>query len=445
MAQYTHTTRAKFKLDLSELLDDATNVFWTDAELDLFLDQALLTFGAVSNFWQENIFINTVVQQRIYDLFVDHHATENIVPSITIGRLIDWLNADLIEALPTASEFYNLPETIERLETVYDEFQRQTGLVLTSKLYTIVAGESTVELDNNVLDIVRVSYITTDINNDEIESVLRLTDEQELLYNEHETLEDMGFPLYYTNTYDTNKKIHVYPMPAATGQIRIIASVGLDKTQQMDEDSVIPLPDNLVPYLKFGIERDLFNKSGVLKDEARAEYCDSRWKEGITIGRNYNSILLAWVFDRLIHTSSLEEMDLYEDAPLVPFYIMPPTNALGLAGFNIFQVDNLPDVDPSSIKLLCTQNAPLPATNEDFIQVEQGYIKPLLDYCVHCAGLKTGINWIALTKASMEIFLRSAIGHNQRLQMRGITFEKLVQTTKVQEQDKPSLVEVSNG
>ena len=50
---YTHTTWLSLKAQLANRLADSGNEFWTTTELELWLTEALRTFGVLSAFWRE--------------------------------------------------------------------------------------------------------------------------------------------------------------------------------------------------------------------------------------------------------------------------------------------------------------------------------------------------------------------------------------------------------
>src|SRR5690348_11625621 len=93
---YTHTTSEQLKEKIKSLVG-GDGVFWTDFEIHLAISEALLTFGAISNFWQEEIFVHTQLKKRIYDIFTDAELDVSIAPSLKVQIIIDWLNAELIE------------------------------------------------------------------------------------------------------------------------------------------------------------------------------------------------------------------------------------------------------------------------------------------------------------------------------------------------------------
>ena len=62
--------------------------------------------------------------------------------------------------------------------------------------------------------------------------------------------------------------------------IYVALSQILDGTgQQFD------IPDDWVPYLKYGVYADMLGKQGRGQDLLRAKYCDQRYQEGIALAQ----------------------------------------------------------------------------------------------------------------------------------------------------------------
>lgn len=64
MANYEHTTRTEFRAKVYERLGE-TGVFWPEDEINQSIEEALLTFGAISNFWKDEIFFSDIRKYTI--------------------------------------------------------------------------------------------------------------------------------------------------------------------------------------------------------------------------------------------------------------------------------------------------------------------------------------------------------------------------------------------
>lgn len=433
MANHKHTTRAEFRTKVQQKLGEE-NVHWTNAELNLSIDEALLTFGAISGFWKENVFLNTQENKIIYDLFVDPIVGIDLIkPSVKYSTVFNWLNRDLLENitfLNPISEFLELDVYAKALEAKYNQYQQLTSLVLKQQEFNIPANQHVVSLPDDLIDIRRISFV-----DEFIEYSLDEADEESIHLN-CDALNEFGTPQFYSIVYDDTKNLHIHPAPSVVGKLKLIYISAATEADLEDENVILNLPNNLVPYIKYGILADIFSNEGVFNDPIRAAYCQQRWEEGILIGRNYNSALIAKTNAiKQIGLDSLNNVDLYSDNTKVR---TSPT-ILGFAGFNIFRIDVVPSAVQYSVIVTVVANAKLPVNDADFIRIDLEYVDTLADYVVHLAKLRNGSAEVAMTNNLKDNFLKTAINHNRRLLQAGITFDNLMDITKKQETEQPRI------
>lgn len=100
-----------------------------------------------------------------------------------------------------------------------------------------------------------------------------------------------GRPQAYLDADTTDTlTIAVAPAPAAPGAVDLLY-VAL--SEPLDEDAVdcsgpgelFTVPDEFVPYLKYGVLADMLSKEGRGQDLLRARYCEQRFTEGITLAQ----------------------------------------------------------------------------------------------------------------------------------------------------------------
>ena len=65
---YTHTTFGQLQAEVSNRLDDPTNIFWSQAEVQAYILEALRTWQAFSHFWRDRKTFNTLPNTIFYDL-----------------------------------------------------------------------------------------------------------------------------------------------------------------------------------------------------------------------------------------------------------------------------------------------------------------------------------------------------------------------------------------
>src|SRR5512137_763605 len=65
---YTHTTFLQAKQALAARLDDTGNIHWSEAELGLWIKEALRTWGALTAYWRERGTFTTTAGTAFYTL-----------------------------------------------------------------------------------------------------------------------------------------------------------------------------------------------------------------------------------------------------------------------------------------------------------------------------------------------------------------------------------------
>lgn len=96
----------------------------------------------------------------------------------------------------------------------------------------------------------------------------------------------LGFLFEQTGT----RELSIVPPPAAAGLLHLFAIL---LAETLDRSGILlTVPDEWVPTVRFGIMADMFGKQGRAYDEARAQYCETRWQEGVDSARAVLEALL---------------------------------------------------------------------------------------------------------------------------------------------------------
>lgn len=94
-----------------------------------------------------------------------------------------------------------------------------------------------------------------------------------------------GFPQGYRDGDTTETlTLGLTPAPASAGEVGLVyvaLSEILDGLGQL-----FTIPDDWVPYLKYGVLADMLAKEGRGRDLLRARYCEQRYQEGIVLAKS---------------------------------------------------------------------------------------------------------------------------------------------------------------
>lgn len=410
---------ADFKSLLIKQSGDAEAIYWTLTDWDLIIKEALLTFGVISGYWKEQILIETNTAKQFYNLLIEDDVKtgfDNIKIGLTYQDIVNWIIIDLLgyEDISSDNEIRNL------ITNAINDFQSETKLILDRQRYNIIVGQN-ITISSDVLDIVKAYYI----DSNGLYYSLQLTDENNLHLVKGKYTLDQGRPKFYSLSNLSSQIIDLFPKPSENGYLELIYVKGKDLPEDFIANCLIP--NNLVPYLKYKLEADLFSKDGISNDPYRAEYCTKRWIEGLLIGKNYSTIINSKLNGINKIPSSLQDFDSFRYGWLNDREtITKKINSLALAGYNILALNRMP-TNVYSLLLEVISNAPI---NNAEINLRSDYIPYLLDYCLHLSSIRDGIAAINKTATNLESFIKISVEHNQYLQQRKITYLDLLQKSK---------------
>lgn len=437
----TTTTREAFRQEIMERLGDLSNVHWSVAEINYFIGDALRTFGAIANYWKETVAITSVEDEVYYNLNMATRPTGKLSLDLTVAYVLEGLNYNLIESISDAtpaSQFITLAEILKLIKNKIIEMQLACGLVLTKAVYNLPAPPITeIVLDDVVIDIVRVLY------KDDQGTPWVLREDTEDNITQDPNFDSLTrIPKYYTYTLtDTEQKLGIWPPSNVNGTLEIL-SVNAP-TNLVDSTTPILLPNDLIPYIRWGVLADILGKDGLLNDPFRAVYAMTRWQEGVYIGQRYTSILKAYANGRPSSLDSISNLDSQNSKWMT--IDRNRATSFGIAGYNMILPNSVPTENEQGWTFNSVINAPIPTADVgegSFIQVKSEYMDSISNYVYHSLMFKDGIFDLNRTKSFLEQFLTDGIQYNDRLDNRG-AFKALLGRTKIQEDDKEKIVVAS--
>lgn len=79
-------------------------------------------------------------------------------------------------------------------------------------------------------------------------------------------------------------KLELFPVPVTDGELELLyASVLAALAFDPGTPDIFNLPDEVVPYVTYGVLADMLSKDGRGQDLARAAYCEQRYQEGVAL------------------------------------------------------------------------------------------------------------------------------------------------------------------
>ena len=414
---YTYLTYLQVRQALAQRLGDVSNTFWLDAELKLYVLEALRTWNAYATYWRDRGTFNTAAATPFYDVTVQMSSILGM--TVTDRALITDLQYALMEATSNGSTWpgtdqFTFTAVQNAIQRRRDQFLLETAAVLThSNINVPPTPIGRVPLSDTILEVRRAAWISLDSNgNPSTAYPLVRADELQFDYGASTWDTDPDTPSWYSTIVAPPLTVQLSPVPLDKGTLDLLtinAGADLDPATAA---TVLGIPDDFAWVVKYGALADLLGQDGQARDPDRATYCESRWTEGLELARISPSVILAslqginnlmddlWSLDRAIPD--------WQSASSVP-------SVIATAGRNILAVGIMPDAGPYSITCDVVRNAPIPVNDSDSIQLGRSEVDVVLDYAEHLAAFKMGgAEWKATNRAAVNM-TRAAAQYNDRL------------------------------
>lgn len=412
---YTHTTFADAKTRLASLLNDTGKVFWTDDELGSYIIEALRFWGLAAQYWRDSAKFTTVAGQAMYDITTDvtdlAGTTFYQSLSVTDRDLIVDMEYQLIEPITTVwalgwqgSEMFDMDEIANLLALSRDDVLRQSGCVATEVEYVAAGGDERIDLDQNTVHILRMS-----VQEDGSTSVLPMWPidyYQAQAYNQT-ALPQTGRPNAYITTYTSTLAVDIYPSARTQSTLRVDVVESGDEFTPETTATVVGVPDDACWIVKYRCLDDLLSGDGLSRAPELSDYARQRWTQGMDLLEQYQSLMWSTINGKRMTISSLGQLSAqrpdWEGSSGTP-------RSLHMLNWNLFAVYPVPD-DAYTIELEIVKKAPVPTSDDDYIQVGREQLQAIYDYAQHVAMVKCQGQELSATMPLLESALDAAKEH----------------------------------
>ena len=389
---YTHTTFGQAKDRLATLLGDFPSTFYTQQELGQYIIEALRWWGLSAQYFRQSAKFETVTGQAWYDLTTDVESSDGseLLQSlgVTDREVISDLLYNLMEPQITnwaggwvGSEQFGLEEITDLLAKSRDELLKLTCCLVYEDGYVVSGGDSRVQLEDDTIQIVRASV-------DEAGSDGPLpmwpADSAQMQATANAGYPEPGRPKAYVTNYTPSLAIDLFPTARtqATLSLAVVRSgAALDPTVAA---TVMGFPDDACWALKYRVMDDLVGGDGLGRAPELSQYASQRWQQALGVLACYQSIVWSSVIGKRVNISSVAQLDAqrpdWERSSGMP-------RSLHLLNWNRFAVYPVPD-DEYVIELEVVRKAPIPTSDDDFIQVGREQMQAIWDYAQHVAMTK---------------------------------------------------------
>lgn len=421
---------------LAARLSDPDHAFWSENELKSYLTEALRTNQVFTSIYNKRVTIPTAPNTLFYDLF---SLVPELAPSVTDEEVMRDIAFALQEPYIVGTgtwvgtQQFTASSVLQAIQYRRDKFFLETGLVLqNSEVSGPTPTTPSIGLAQSVMDVRNALWKDLDGNY----SLMWRTD-QFILNSVPSTQLTPGIPENFY-TYPLQPLImEVAPTPLDIGQINLLTT-NTGATLTLGSPQILGVPDDLCWVIKFGALADLFAQDGPGQDDARATYCESRWRDGITLSRITN----------FVHTGQNNGIPWYIDS-LAQMNTGDPTwitrasgtpEVLALSG-NMACVGPVAD-GVYSLTFDIMPKMIIPPSPTSYVQVGPETIDILLDYAQHLANVKEGVKELTNSQRQYENMVRFAAIQNDKLRAAAQNFDVMSDRSNVEK--KFNIRRVSN-
>jgi len=237
-----------------------------------------------------------------------------------------------------------------------------------------------------------------------------------------------GLPSDYSTVLQQPLMIQLSPPPKDIGVVNLFTINSQDILAPQAGPTILGVPDDLSWVVKFGALCDLFSQQGPGQDLSRAQYCESRWKDGIQLARISNFVRFGYQNGIPAFVDSMIELDQAN-----PTWVSSlPGSPMNLVIYgNIAAVNPIASNSPQSLEFDVQPRFPIPQNPADwgsptqFVQVGQEILDVIVDYAQHLAHLKEGAEELQGTGHLYKNLVSLAAIQNDRLRAQAHNFDVL--------------------
>lgn len=413
MATYTQTTLAALTADISGSLGDPGNVYWSVAEIQLAINEALREWSGTTNYWRERGVFNAAPGTLWYDLSVQVPA---IRPrTVTFDYLIRELQFHFCEpstglvATGMSSQF-SIGEIVTALARGLNRFLQDARMpvVPVTGINGPVSPNSRVLIPQTVIYPHRVAWTDSQGTSAAMHRSEVFVADSELL---NWTLSQANRPTAYSMVNTRPVELEVIPAPRSSGTLDLLAVVSQQNTvATVTPTTTLGIPDDFAHAVKYAAMVELLTTDGETASPLLAQYADERYKQVVQAALQHRSVIRVMVNSKPTQLVPIDSLDNQRR-----FWVNVPgnTDTTGCV-YDLLAFSPTPR-QQVGITVDVNRSAPIPASQTDFIQLGYEDLDAIVKYAQHYLSLKMQGMEFAQTMPLFDEFQRRVADRNQIL------------------------------
>jgi hypothetical protein len=411
--------------------------FWSSAELQSYLIEALQTWNAYTNFWRGDMVIPLLQNQTWYDI---PSQSGSLRPyTMTDFTLLQQIEYHLLEPVSTAyplvwsgSGQFGAADIIQAIQLRRDELIGASSCSITP-VYVNAPFTNRVPLPQSVIDVRRVLWMPISGFGFQNSILYENDDFAQESFAVGDTTAPQQPPTTFQQSAQPPMSFDTDYVPPVPGQYEVLA-VTAGNALAMSASQLLYVPDDWAWLIKWGSLATLFGREVNAKDALRAEYCEKRYQDGVQLLMQSPAVLAARLNNVPIYVDSVRNGD---DFDVTWQSIAGPPTTLYTPGLNLIGA-GLPDqTNAYSVTLRVVRNAPLPVLPTDTLQLIPDDYNAVLSEAQHLACLKMGGAEFAASIKLHENFLLRAALYNSKLLALGQFPETQLELSQLEQQRNP--------
>jgi hypothetical protein len=437
LSGYSLTTWGQLTSALALQLSDPDLVYWSKAELQLYLTEALRTWGLLTGFWRDTGNINTTASVGFYDLTtLQNNVGDNLLSyTVTDQDIVTLIQCHFLEPATgnswTGSAQFTLADLTNSIQKRRDQVLADTGCIVTrTSGIALPVNQGQLFLSDNIINIRRIAYV------DSLGVVTPLYPSDILAQRNYSSADiyTSGSPYSYSSASVRPTEIILVPPSSQPGTLDIL-TVNIGAALDPTVGILLGLPDDYTMAVKWGAMADLLAKDGPARDPTRSAYCERRYQLAVELIKISPVVVNAEINGVSLDTDSLANMDSYN--PTWQSSTGQPNSIASIR--TLAALAPCPDaIYSTTFDVVC--KAPIPPTDADFVQIGSEQLEPLLGYAKHLASFKMGGEEFRNTFKEAQNFFNAALQYNERLTGMNQNILTLMAQSTADVEDRPPRV-----
>ena len=433
MTSFSWLSYEDAKSELALRLGDENQVFFVNAELGLYVCEAMRVWNALTAYWAAPFTIN-LNPPLASNWFAANSAGSPRVPTLTDADVYTLIEYHLLEpptgGIWTGTNQFSITDLSQAISRRRNEILQAAACNMAEIPVPITPNTSTVALTDLVLDVRRVRWVPAAGQGSPV--TLSRGDSRSFQYFTPAYRQTTANPLRWDVIGQPPQTIAVDTLVNVPSTLQVLAMKG-GADFAPPAASPLLMPDDWMWVLKFGAMADILQKEQEGKDLLRAAYCLTRYAEGLKLMAHMPWLLQGSLDDVPVDTQPIAGADRtnYEWQTRSTSY---PELVVG--GIDLFAVSPVP-TSLTSVGMTVVGNAPVPVLDADQIQVPRDVMDAILDEAQHLALFKMGGGEFHQSMALHQSFVQAAMRQNERLRESGILATTIRPPVDRQSEEQP--------